>query len=315
MDKIAVNLKRFSANGKLLLTGEYFVLEGAKALALPARFGQHLTIEELNTTAQLLEWESVNSEGDAWLKIAFRLPDLQIVGEADTISERLQLLFETIRKQNPSFLQGRSSLRAKCYLDFPNNWGLGSSSTLVSLLAQWADVDPYPLQFEVFGGSGYDIACATHDTPILYQKALPKPKVETVSFFPPFQDQLFFVHLNRKQNSREAIRYFYEQSAHHAERIDALNVLTQSLISCQDLVSFQDLLKQHEHIVGKSLNMEPVQQRLFADFDGSVKSLGAWGGDFVLVAADMDEKGVNKYFQDRGYSTILRYEEMVKENM
>ena len=34
----------FYSNGKLLLTGEYLVLNGAVALAIPTKFGQTLTI-------------------------------------------------------------------------------------------------------------------------------------------------------------------------------------------------------------------------------------------------------------------------------
>lgn len=303
----------FSANGKLLLTAEYFVLEGATALAVPSKFGQHLSVVQVRDGRKVLEWESVNAAGVVWLKVAFGLPDLEILGVCDPVKERLQLLLKTARQQNPLFLQNKSiSYQVSCRLDFPNNWGLGSSSTLVSLIAQWAGVNPYPLQFGVFGGSGYDIACATHNRAILYQKILPEPRVKRVSFFPPFRDQLYFVHLNRKQNSRDAIRYFYEQSAHHARRITEINAITESILSCQDLASFQALLKQHELIIGASLGIEPVQQRLFPDFEGVVKSLGAWGGDFVLVASAMEVKKVEQYFQDRTYSTILMYEEMVK---
>ncbi len=34
----------FYSNGKLLLTGEYLVLDGAKALALPTKMGQNLQV-------------------------------------------------------------------------------------------------------------------------------------------------------------------------------------------------------------------------------------------------------------------------------
>ena len=34
--------KTFYSNGKLLITGEYVVLDGAKALALPTKYGQNL---------------------------------------------------------------------------------------------------------------------------------------------------------------------------------------------------------------------------------------------------------------------------------
>jgi len=35
------------SNGKLLLTGEYLVLEGATALAVPTKFGQDLKVEKI----------------------------------------------------------------------------------------------------------------------------------------------------------------------------------------------------------------------------------------------------------------------------
>ena len=40
--------KTFYSNGKLLITAEYLVLDGAKAFALPTKFGQNLIIEETN---------------------------------------------------------------------------------------------------------------------------------------------------------------------------------------------------------------------------------------------------------------------------
>ena len=38
-------MQTFNSNGKLLLTGEYLVLDGAKALAVPTIFGQSLSLE------------------------------------------------------------------------------------------------------------------------------------------------------------------------------------------------------------------------------------------------------------------------------
>ena len=40
-------MKEFHANGKLLLTGEYAVLDGAKAIGLPTKRGQSLQILSL----------------------------------------------------------------------------------------------------------------------------------------------------------------------------------------------------------------------------------------------------------------------------
>ena len=54
------------------------------------------------------------------------------------------------------------------HLEFPRDWGLGSSSTLINNVAQWAQVDPFELHFKVSNGSGYDIACAKRRYPIVY---------------------------------------------------------------------------------------------------------------------------------------------------
>ena len=37
---------KFYSNGKLLMTGEYFVLNGALSLALPTVYGQYLEIND-----------------------------------------------------------------------------------------------------------------------------------------------------------------------------------------------------------------------------------------------------------------------------
>jgi mevalonate kinase len=54
----------FYSNGKLLITGEYLVLDGAKAFALPTKFGQSLIIEEGSNKA--IQW--VSYDGSVWFE-------------------------------------------------------------------------------------------------------------------------------------------------------------------------------------------------------------------------------------------------------
>ncbi len=63
--------KEFYSNGKLLITGEYLVLDGAKALALPTKFGQTLTVEVAQN--QEISWCSYDSDESVWFEdsIAF----------------------------------------------------------------------------------------------------------------------------------------------------------------------------------------------------------------------------------------------------
>ena len=53
--------KEFYSNGKLLVTGEYVVLDGALALAIPTKFGQ--TMKVAPTTGNVIHWKSYDADG------------------------------------------------------------------------------------------------------------------------------------------------------------------------------------------------------------------------------------------------------------
>jgi len=157
-------LQKFYANGKLLLTGEYLVLDGALAIALPTKLGQSLTVEPNNK--QKLIWESQDSKSYPWFQHSYTQLHQKI--NNNPIAERLRVILLQAQQQNPKFINKLvDNITTK--LTFPRNWGLGTSSTLIHLIAQWAKCDPFELLFEAFGGSGYDIACAGADSPISYQ--------------------------------------------------------------------------------------------------------------------------------------------------
>jgi hypothetical protein len=67
-------------------------------------------------------------------------------------------------------------------------------------------------------------------------------------------------------------------------------------------------LKEHEQLIGEIIQETPVQERLFADYFGQIKSLGAWGGDFVLATGNEDTEA---YFEDKGYLTVVPFNEMI----
>ena len=298
----------FFSQGKLLLSGEYLVLDGAKALALPTKMGQHLNIDE--NQSDFLKWISEGSDGRIWFqqKFLFQNGTITPVYELESKDEkktqkRLLQLFRLILSKKPE--AGLKGFRFHSKLDFPRNWGLGSSSTLIQNLSNWTGVDPYFLLEESFGGSGYDIACANAKKPIFFQRK-GEINVEKTNFNPAFADLLFFVHLNQKQNSREAIKNYRKQNPDSkTQAITEISEISEKLTLCKDLAEFENLLDRHEAILAKILNQTPVKERLFPDFLGSVKSLGAWGGDFVLATGN--NKG---YFQARGYDTVLGFGEL-----
>ena len=298
-----------------MLTGEYLVLEGATALAVPAKFGQDLSVEKIKEP-QLI-WGSFTNTGDCWFEAVFELPKLRLVnatfnsdsdGSADFIAETLQDILLETRKLNPEFLQSEQGFQVKTNLTFPRDWGLGTSSTLINNIAQWAKVDAFQLLWNSFSGSGYDIANAKHKTPILYQVNNQQPVVKQVDFLPSFSDQLFFVHLNKKQDSKAGIARFKEKREKINNEIQLVSEISKQLIHEQKLSEFEKLIHEHEKIISSIIELPTVKERLFSDYFGTLKSLGAWGGDFILATGD---KNTPQYFKAKGYTTILRYSDMV----
>jgi len=298
-----------------LLTGEYLVLEGATALAVPTKFGQDLSVEKIKEP-QLI-WGSFTNTGDCWFEAIFELPKLRLVnatfnsdsdGSADFIAETLQDILLETRKLNPEFLKSEQGFLVKTNLTFPRDWGLGTSSTLINNIAQWAKVDAFQLLWNSFSGSGYDIANAKHKTPILYQVNNQQPIVKKVDFTPSFSDQLFFVHLNKKQDSKAGIARFKEKREKINNEIQLVSEISKQLIQEQKLLEFEKLIQEHEKIISSIIELPTVKERLFPDYFGTLKSLGAWGGDFILATGNKD---TSQYFIDKGYTTILSYSDMV----
>lgn len=303
-----MNPQTFYSNGKLLITGEYLVLDGALALAIPTKYGQSLTVEPF--TDNQLKWESYDSKGGLWFETNLLLKNGSIVSNelSNPFLDRLLDILRATKKQNATFLNEESGIKIKTQLDFPRNWGLGTSSTLINNIAQWANIDPYKLLAETFGGSGYDIACANHNTPITYQLEQNDRTIIERDFKPEFHQHLYFVFLNKKQNSRDGIATYKKNKNDNNLALPEINAITNDMISCTTLETFQFLMQSHESIISNIIKHKPVKDALFNDFNGSIKSLGAWGGDFVLVAS---EENPEAYFSKKGFDTIIPYQEMV----
>ncbi len=303
---------KFHANGKLLISGEYAVLDGALALALPTTLGQTLEIFTESGTPGLLYWESYDHTGKSWFQGTFRLSDWSYLqGNDPEAGHWISLLGREVLRQNHTWLQGNQSIKAVTRLEFPRSWGLGSSSTLVSLFAAWAGISPFDLLKASFGGSGYDIACAQATGPILYQRHHGIPGYVHVPFHLPFLDNLYFLYLEKKQNSREGIAR-YKALAEAIPKLTAtISALTWQIVHATQLAHFNKLLKAHEQAIGAALQLPPVQEQLFPDYWGAIKSLGAWGGDFVLVTSERPEAETRAYFEKNGYPVCMRFDALI----
>jgi len=308
-------MKKHYSNGKLLLTGEYVVLDGATSLAVPTKHGQDLVIQPIKEPE--LIWGSFTNKGECWFEASFSLTKLRLTsanfnsdkeGSSEVIAETLQNILQEARKLNPDFLQTNSGFVIKTNLTFPQNWGLGSSSTLINNIASWANINAFDLLWNAFSGSGYDIACAQNNTPIFYQLENKNPIIKQVDFNPTFKDELFFVYLNQKQNSRDGIAQYRKNNNNIQSEIKTISELTEAFSTTKTSTDLNKIIVEHEKIISSIINLKPVKANLFPDYFGEIKSLGAWGGDFILATGTDDTVA---YFKNKGYNTVVPYNEMV----
>ena len=300
--------KTFYSNGKLLITGEYVVLDGGKSLALPTKFGQYLNVE--SGANNQIEWKSYDSDNSIWFEttIAFSEITNQVPFENETLRNTLVSILREAYLQNPKFITDSDGYQITTELTFPRLWGLGTSSTLINNIAQWLEIDAFELLKSSFGGSGYDIACAQSNMPIIYQLENEIPIFKTVSFNPTFKDQIYFVYLNHKKSSKSAITTYLTQRHKSPSIYSKINTITQEVVQCTTLEAFAQLMEYHEILMSEVLETTTIKERLFPDFKGVIKSLGAWGGDFIMVLSKDDPK---RYFTEKGYAIVLKYDEVV----
>lgn len=292
----------YKASCKLMLFGEYLVLQGAKSLAFPLKFGQTLEIERSDE----ITWESSSPDG-IWFEATFN-KDLTIASTNNVeVAEILAEILKSISVEKPE-LNVMNDYRAKA--DFNLSWGLGSSSTLISLLGQWSGIDPFKLLKHSFGGSGYDIACATANKPIVFEKNSDHNSWREVELTESVTNYFLFVYLGQKQNSRNEIKRFKSAEV-KLEDITQMNEIIESALNTDSIKVFEKLLNDSEELLSPIIGKQKLKEHIFADYKYSIKSLGAWGGDFFLATyRNLDD--AKEYFKNKGLDTMFTYKEMVK---
>lgn len=261
----------------------------------------------------ILQWRSYYRD-HCWFEASISLPNIGINNCTDLRSaDFLIKVLTEANKKNPGIFSGKPSYNVTSILEFNPRWGLGSSSSLINNIAAWFGIDAYGLFAEVQQGSAYDIACASAQGPIWYRIIMGNPVSQHVDFNPVFKDNLALVYSGRKQNSAESVSDYLKNIVVGDDDKARISAISRDIVTASGLQDFNGLLDEHENIMSKLLNEEKIKKR-FPDFPGSIKSLGAWGGDFFLASSEIGYEEIKSYFSTRGLKIIFSWEEMVMNN-
>lgn len=296
-------VQTFYASGKLLLFGEYLVLRGTSSLAIPLKFGQKLRVTA--NGGQGIQWKVKELHQD-WFSASFS-NDLEVKTTTDQEKANVvRHLLQLIQKENPSLVIQDFDFDFE--IEFDQKFGWGTSSTLLSLISQWARVNPYTLLEQSFKGSGYDLAAATADQAFIYQI---KEKVTQEIILPQeITDALLFVYLGKKQSSGQEITKFKDLEITD-EKWKEMNALVSAASRCSTIEKWEDLMQESEDLLSAILNRKKVKEEHFSDYPFAIKSLGAWGGDFIMATyRDLEE--AQKYFLKKGFQPVFTFNELIK---
>jgi hypothetical protein len=266
-----------------------------------------------NARGSDLIWEALDKHGEVWFDAQISLYDFSPIKTSDeSIANRLKKILRAAARDNSEFLSTWSGFKVETQLAFPREWGLGSSSTLLANVAEWAEVNAFHLYFDLYNGSGYDIACALADDAIQYRLGEDQLHFEEIDFKPAFRNKLFFVYRGNKQDSETSLKIHGNKFKKNSTVIERISEISKEVCAGPSFSRFCELIDEHESIIGSVLDLTPVKTERFPDFRGSLKSLGAWGGDFMLAATDQESGYVLEYFAAKGLDTVVPYDKMIQ---
>ena len=299
-------MNRMFSPGKLMLTSEYVAVDGALVLAVPTKLGQEFFFEEYHDQKSLIYWNAFH-QGQLWLEAVIDYKTWTIIKTNDQkASEFIVKVLKNVQELSDVQFKTNQSYHIKTNLQFPPDFGLGSSSTLMSNLGEWAQIDAFILNERSLGGSGYDVAVAKEKSAILYSR-FPERVYEKVIFDPIFKNELIFIHLNQKQDTREGISH-YKSKPKSQNLINEYSDLTKAILKTEDLEEFSQLMTLHEEKLSDFLGITTVKEKYFQNCPSFVKSLGAWGGDFVLASKFGDYEA---YFKSLGFDRIFEWNDLI----
>jgi mevalonate kinase len=302
--------EEYFSHGKLLLSGEFLVMEGATALAMPLKYGQKISVREGKDGQSILNWTS-KYQSKKWFDARFDLRELEILETNDPVRAGfIRKILLAALGNNPLFMNKMEGKEVIASLDFDPDWGWGSSSTLTSNIAMWSETNPFDIFFETQEGSGYDIACARAGSPILYTMNGNSPIIKEVRLRKAITPFIYFAYLGHKQSTADGLRSYRQSRVFDTSDIQSISDISLEMVNADGLNDLNALIREHERIISKVIQKRPVKETLFSDFPGEVKSLGTWGGDFIMMTYEDGKKGLQDYLGKKDLDKLFSFDDI-----
>ncbi len=296
---------------KLMLSGEYSVKLGATALVLPLKRTQKMAVEAEKESGNI-HWISGDFHS-SWFEAEIMLKEeVHIRSQNAQASSFLKGLLETAIEMKPDFLHKLLQANTvRVNNDFSRHWGWGSSSAMISNIAQWAEINAWEFHQKVSNGSGYDVLAAQAANPFLYRLKENSYQQKDVNLDFSFADELVFFYQGAKQNSETSLKKFIEQKIINKTDLAKISRISIDLTKSKNLHDFVELMREHEEITSRLTGLESIQRIKYPDYNGVIKSLGAWGGDFALMASPDGVEYSEQYLFDKGVRTYFNWKDIV----
>lgn len=301
------NIVQFSAPGKIMLSGEYAVLSGAKAILLPTKFRQYITARK--NPSDHISWKSFY-QNDCFFEGKYSWNEERFIKTNDPDKALyIQRLLRACTSLKSDILNSVSEIET--HLDFSPEWGMGSSASLIVNLSRIFNLNPLTINIMVSRGSGADINCSLADAPISFSKAKGNYQSKPLKLNLPFRDKLWFIYLGKKQKTETEVLRSLKTIFFPKHELAEIDALSETIISTSSLDEFESAVHRHETLISQHIRIPTLQQSLFSDFEGIVKSLGAWGGDMALVTWKGDEQFFRNYLSTKNIGTFFHFNQLI----
>lgn len=302
---------QYSSPGKLLLTGEYAVLKGARALVVPIKLRQTLSVTEHNSG--FIYWSSFYN-GSVFFQTTLKVSDLSSINLLPSPRELFIIkLLTAARTLNPTFLTG-NGYSITTVLEANPEWGFGSSAQLTVNIARLANITPWDLHKSVSKGSGADVICSESETPILFKTDNNTYSATPIEFNPSFLNDLILIYTGHKQDSAKGVDSFLSKETINDSIISKIDALSIEAANAKEKKEFIEIMTSHERFLSDELKTPPASQKWFKGFNGALKSLGAWGGDYIMAVPYGDCEEALEWFRQKTDHPIFLLSELILNN-